>query len=63
MVYEAINGPDPRSPEEFARDYPVPLLRSSRPSTMWARISRSFSKSGTAKRPGSAHGAYRASAK
>jgi hypothetical protein len=25
VVYEAIHGPDPRSPEEFARDYQVPL--------------------------------------
>jgi uncharacterized protein (DUF433 family) len=25
VVYEGIHGPDPRSPEEFARDYQVPL--------------------------------------
>lgn len=25
VVYEAIHGPDPRSPEEFARDFQVPL--------------------------------------
>ena len=25
VVYEAIHGPDPRSPDEFARDYQVPL--------------------------------------
>ena len=25
MVDEAIHGPDPRSPEEFSRDYQVPL--------------------------------------
>jgi uncharacterized protein (DUF433 family) len=25
VVYEAIYGPDPRSPEEFARDYQLPL--------------------------------------
>jgi uncharacterized protein (DUF433 family) len=25
VVYEAVHGPDPRSPEEFARDYRVPL--------------------------------------
>ena len=25
VVYEAIHGPDPRTPEEFARDYQVPL--------------------------------------
>jgi hypothetical protein len=25
VVYEAIHGPEPRSPEEYARDYQVPL--------------------------------------
>ncbi len=25
MVEESIHGPDPRTPEEFARDYQVPL--------------------------------------
>jgi uncharacterized protein (DUF433 family) len=25
VVYEAIHGPEPRSPEEFAEDYQVPL--------------------------------------
>jgi hypothetical protein len=25
VVYEAIHGPDPRSPEEFALDYQIPL--------------------------------------
>jgi hypothetical protein len=25
VVHEAIHGPDPRSPEEFERDYQVPL--------------------------------------
>jgi uncharacterized protein (DUF433 family) len=25
VVYEAIHGPDPQTPEEFARDYDVPL--------------------------------------
>src|SRR3954464_11816252 len=25
VVYEAIHGPDPYTPEEFARDYQVPL--------------------------------------
>jgi uncharacterized protein (DUF433 family) len=25
VVYEAIHGPDPRTPEEFALDYGVPL--------------------------------------
>jgi uncharacterized protein (DUF433 family) len=25
VVHEGIQGPDPRSPEEFARDYQVPL--------------------------------------
>jgi uncharacterized protein (DUF433 family) len=25
VVYEAIHGPDPHTPEEFARDYDVPL--------------------------------------
>ena len=34
-----------------------PSRRSSRLSTMWPRISRSLSKSGTARRPGSARGA------
>jgi uncharacterized protein (DUF433 family) len=25
VVHEAVHGPDPRTPEEFARDYLVPL--------------------------------------
>ncbi len=25
VVYEAVHGPDPYTPEEFARDYSVPL--------------------------------------
>ncbi len=25
VVYEAVHGPDPRTPEEFAGDYQVPL--------------------------------------
>jgi len=30
VVDEAIHGPDPRTPEEFARDYQVPLEAPSR---------------------------------
>jgi uncharacterized protein (DUF433 family) len=26
VVYEAVHGPDPYTPEEFARDYEVPLV-------------------------------------
>jgi hypothetical protein len=53
VVDETIHGPDPFTPEEFAREYP-PARRYSRFSTMWQRIRGSSSKSAITRRRGSA---------
>ena len=43
VVDEAIHGPDPRTPEEFARTIRFRLRRSLRLSIMWPRIGLSSS--------------------
>ena len=59
VVDESIHGPDPRTPEEFAQDFQIPLEVVLECSNMWPRIDRSSSRSETVKRPKFAPGARR----
>ena len=55
VVDAVVNGPDPAHRRRISlRSIRSRWRRSSRRSTMWPRIARSLSKSGTTKRPGSA---------
>ena len=54
VVDEVIHGPDPRSAEEFAREYQVPLEAVLEALDYVAANQASLSKSVTTKRPGSA---------
>jgi uncharacterized protein (DUF433 family) len=56
VVDEAIHGPDPFTPEEFASEYQVPLEAVLEALELWPGIGRSLSKSVTTRRPDSAPG-------
>ena len=49
-----INGPEPRTPEDFAEDYQLPIEAVLEASTTWMRIEQSSRKSEMTKPLGSA---------